>query len=156
MFRLLTRPVVERARTADVPREGFRSRDLCADVDMPTSPPRSDAGGLDGVADHVGRALEAVGILRHASIAREERDLNRPASRRIGVYALLVALYFASTVPMGLFLYGLKSEVGLDIFKTGGFHNYMLCLSASFPLKERTAGAAGSLNRHSAFLWRRR
>ena len=68
--------------------------------------------------------------------------MNRPAARRIGVYALLVALYLASTVPVGLFLYSLKSDVGLDIFKTGGFHTYMQCLSTSFPLKDRTAGAA--------------
>ena len=68
--------------------------------------------------------------------------MNGPAARCIGVYALLVALYLASTVPVGLFLDSLKSDVGLDIFKTGGFHTYMQCLSTSFPLKDRTPGAA--------------
>ena len=70
--------------------------------------------------------------------------MNRPGPRRIGVYALVVAVYLASTVPVGLFLYSLKSYVGLDIFKTGGFHAYVQCLSTSFPLKDRTAGVTGN------------
>ena len=42
------------------------------------------------------------------------------ALRRAGLYAFFVALYLVSTVPVGLFLYSLKTEVGLNIFKHGG------------------------------------
>jgi hypothetical protein len=53
---------------------------------------------------------------------------------RIALYFGLLAFYLASTVPVGLFLYSIKTEVGIDIFRYGGFHAYMQCLSASFPL----------------------
>lgn len=53
---------------------------------------------------------------------------------RIALYAVLFVVYLASTVPVGLFLYSIKSKVGLDLFKGGGFHAYMQCLSRSFPL----------------------
>ena len=54
--------------------------------------------------------------------------------RRIGLWATLLVVYLASTVPVGLFIYSMKTEVGLDIFRDGGFHTYMRCLSTSFPL----------------------
>jgi hypothetical protein len=56
--------------------------------------------------------------------------------RRAGLYALFVALYLISTVPVGLFLYSLKTEVGVDIFKHGGYHAYVQCLRQSFPLSD--------------------
>ena len=65
--------------------------------------------------------------------------MNVTVLRRIGLYAVLVALYLISTVPVGMFLYGLKTEAGMDIFEAGGFHAYMQCLSTSFPLKDRAA-----------------
>jgi hypothetical protein len=37
-------------------------------------------------------------------------------------------------VPVGLFIYSIKTEVGFDIFRDGGFHAYMGCLSTSFPI----------------------
>jgi hypothetical protein len=60
------------------------------------------------------------------------------ALRRAGLYAFFVALYLVSTVPVGLFLYSLKTEVGLDIFKHGGYHAYVQCLRQSFPLTDAT------------------
>ena len=38
-------------------------------------------------------------------------------ARRIGFYSLLLAVYLVSTVPVGLFLYSLKTAVGFDLFK---------------------------------------
>jgi hypothetical protein len=58
--------------------------------------------------------------------------------RRIAWYAILLVVYLASTVPVGLFIYSLKTKVGLDIFRDGGFHAYMGCLSRSFPLSRPT------------------
>lgn len=58
--------------------------------------------------------------------------------RRIALYAILLVVYLASTVPVGLFIYSMKTEVGLDIFRDGGFHAYMTCLSRSFPLSRPT------------------
>jgi hypothetical protein len=52
------------------------------------------------------------------------------------LFLLLFVLYLASTVPVGLMLYGLKSRVGWDVFAEGGFHAYVQCLQSSFPLSE--------------------
>lgn len=56
------------------------------------------------------------------------------SGRRIALYAALFVIYLISTVPVGLFLYSVKTAIGFDIFKEGGFHTYMRCLSTSFPL----------------------
>ena len=48
------------------------------------------------------------------------------------LFTVLLALYLASTVPVGLFLYSLKTDSGVNIFSEGGFHAYMRCLGKSF------------------------
>jgi hypothetical protein len=53
--------------------------------------------------------------------------------RRATFVAVALVLYLASTVPVGLFLYSLKTGAGIDIFRPGGFHRYMECLGKSFP-----------------------
>ena len=73
--------------------------------------------------------------------------------RRLVLYSLLFVLYLISTVPVGLFIYGVKTEVGFDIFRDGGFHAYMRCLSTSFPVgrtKVAVAPATESLPRCEA------
>src|SRR5262245_58850511 len=60
------------------------------------------------------------------------------AWRRIGLYTFALIVYLASTVPVGLLIYSIKTGVGLDIFRDGGFHAYMACLSSSFPLSSPT------------------
>jgi hypothetical protein len=64
--------------------------------------------------------------------------MTRKTWRRTGWYATLLVVYLASTVPVGLFIYSIKTEVGLDIFREGGFHAYMGCLSRSFPLQSKS------------------
>ena len=44
------------------------------------------------------------------------------------IIIVLILLYLASTVPVGLFLYSLKSAEGLNVFSKTGFHSYMHCL----------------------------
>jgi hypothetical protein len=61
----------------------------------------------------------------------------KPAGK-IALYALVFVLYLASTIPVGLFLYSLKSAEGINIFKRGGFHAYLRCLNTSFPLDKST------------------
>lgn len=39
-------------------------------------------------------------------------------------------LYLASTVPIGLFLYSLKTNSDIDLFKSTGFHGYLTCLQS--------------------------
>ncbi len=41
---------------------------------------------------------------------------------------LFLAIYLLSSIPVGLFLYSLKSDAGLNIFSKAGFHSYMSCL----------------------------
>jgi hypothetical protein len=53
--------------------------------------------------------------------------------RRATLVAVALVLYLASTVPVGLFLYSVKTGAGIDIFNPGGFHRYMQCLGKSFP-----------------------
>jgi hypothetical protein len=64
--------------------------------------------------------------------------MERKSGRRIGLYAILFVLYLISTMPVGLFLYSVKTWAGIDIFTHGGFHAYMRCLSTSFPLGRST------------------
>ena len=64
-------------------------------------------------------------------------------ARRIGFYSLLVAAYLVSTIPVGLFLYSLKTAVGFDLFKPGGVHAYMQCLHSSFPLADDAVSTGG-------------
>lgn len=41
-----------------------------------------------------------------------------------------VILYLASTVPVGLFLYTLKMDAGINVFKHTGFHGFVACLKS--------------------------
>jgi hypothetical protein len=40
----------------------------------------------------------------------------------------LLCLYLATSVPVGLFLYSVKSDIGINVFSKTGFHSYMSCL----------------------------
>lgn len=44
------------------------------------------------------------------------------------IFLLLLALYLVTSVPVGLFLYSLKSNAGINVFSKTGFHSYMHCL----------------------------
>ena len=68
--------------------------------------------------------------------------MERRVVRRLALYSLLFLLYLMSTVPVGLFLYSFKTEVGFDIFRDGGFHAYMQCLSTSFPIIKTNVAVA--------------
>jgi hypothetical protein len=65
--------------------------------------------------------------------------LKTTALKRIGLYTFLAILYLVSTVPVGLFLYSLKTDAGFDIFSPGGYHAYVQCLGNSFRLKNVVA-----------------
>ena len=68
--------------------------------------------------------------------------MNWRIARRLVLYSLLFVLYLVSTVPVGLFIYSIKTEVGFDIFRDGGFHTYMRCLNTSFPVGRTKAAVA--------------
>ncbi len=44
------------------------------------------------------------------------------------VIAFLI-IYVITSVPIGLFIYSLKSDLGINIFSKTGFHAYLECLS---------------------------
>lgn len=44
------------------------------------------------------------------------------------LFIILLVLYLVTSVPVGLFLYSVKSEMGLNVFSDTGFHSYMHCL----------------------------
>lgn len=49
--------------------------------------------------------------------------------KKVLIGMFLLVLYLVSSVPVGLFLYSLKSELfGVNIFTNTGFHSYMYCL----------------------------
>lgn len=49
--------------------------------------------------------------------------------KKLAFYTLLFLVYLVSTVPVGLFLYTLKSDqLGINIFSKTGFHAYLQCL----------------------------
>ncbi len=37
-------------------------------------------------------------------------------------------IYLATAVPVGLFIYSTKSDLGINVFRKTGFHSYMQCL----------------------------
>ena len=41
-----------------------------------------------------------------------------------------VLLYLISTVPVGLFLYSMKMDMGIDVFQRTGFHGFVACLKS--------------------------
>jgi hypothetical protein len=53
--------------------------------------------------------------------------MKKPFKISLIVLALLV-LYFLTVIPVGLFLYSVKSDLGINMFTKGGFHSYMHCL----------------------------
>jgi hypothetical protein len=48
--------------------------------------------------------------------------------KNILIASFVLALYLASTVPVGLFLYSLKSSYGINVFSETGYHSYTHCL----------------------------
>ncbi len=50
--------------------------------------------------------------------------------KKIILILLCFLLYLASTVPVGLFLYSMKTNSDLDVFKKTGFHGYLSCLKS--------------------------
>ena len=36
--------------------------------------------------------------------------------------------YLVTSVPVGLFLYSMKSDMGINVFEKTGFHSYVQCL----------------------------
>ena len=49
-------------------------------------------------------------------------------TRKIFMVILFLAVYLISAVPIGLFLYSIKSNADLNIFTKTGFHAYKTCL----------------------------
>ena len=41
---------------------------------------------------------------------------------------LVLTLYVATAIPVGLFLYSFKMDLGINIFSHTGFHSYVSCL----------------------------
>lgn len=39
-----------------------------------------------------------------------------------------IVLYFVSIVPVGLFLYTLKMDLGIDMFSKTGVHSFGVCM----------------------------
>ena len=60
-------------------------------------------------------------------IDMKTKCLPNVAKRTFRILFCLV-LYLVSSVPVGLFLYSLKSNMELNIFSKTGFHGYMSCL----------------------------
>ncbi len=50
-------------------------------------------------------------------------------ARRFLIVIIFFALYLISTVPIGLFLYSVKSNSDINIFTKTGFHAYQACLA---------------------------
>jgi hypothetical protein len=51
-----------------------------------------------------------------------------PAIRKTLLGFFFVVIYLVTSVPVGLFLYSLKSRADINIFSKTGFHSYIYCL----------------------------
>lgn len=52
--------------------------------------------------------------------------------KKILFYFLLFCIYIISTIPIGLFLYTIKTNKDINIFSESGFHAYEQCLKQEF------------------------
>ena len=64
--------------------------------------------------------------------------MNVTTLKRAALVAVLLGLYLTTAVPIGLLAYTIKTDVGFDIFRSGGMHAFEQCLRSSFPLRNRT------------------
>ena len=48
--------------------------------------------------------------------------------KKAGLAFIILFFYLVTSVPVGLFLYSLKSNLDIDIFSKTGFHGYLYCL----------------------------
>lgn len=56
--------------------------------------------------------------------------------RRPVLLVLVAFAYLASVVPVGIGLYWLKSELGINIIRHGGWHDFRACVDQTLdPLK---------------------
>ena len=49
---------------------------------------------------------------------------------------LFLVIYLVTSVPVGLFLYSLKSNANIDVFSKTGFHSYLYCLKEQASLAD--------------------
>lgn len=71
----------------------------------------------------------------------------KPLWRRWWFWPLALVLYVVSTVPVGLLVYSLKTEMGWNIFRRTGYHSYLRCLQreadkVQFEMPQRQAPSA--------------
>lgn len=48
--------------------------------------------------------------------------------RNIFLFFALLVLYVVTAVPFGLFVYSLKTDLGINLFQKTGFHSFVQCL----------------------------
>jgi hypothetical protein len=64
----------------------------------------------------------------HQPLSKTVRVPRRNPWFRALLAIIAFVLYLTSTVPVGMTLYAIKSEMGWDVFKRGGFHTLASCL----------------------------
>jgi hypothetical protein len=65
----------------------------------------------------------------------------RRIMKKFMLFTLLGMVYLAASVPVGLFIYSMKSKMGIDVFATTGFHGYMSCLQEQVAIAQKEKGA---------------
>ena len=50
--------------------------------------------------------------------------------KKVLIVLFCVVLYIVTAVPIGMFLFTMKMDMGVDIFKRTGFHGYVACLKS--------------------------
>lgn len=63
-------------------------------------------------------------------------DVRQKISSRRFMLLIFVIIYVVTVVPVGLFLYSLKSNAGYNVFSKGGYHTYLKCLAVSVELAD--------------------
>lgn len=50
-------------------------------------------------------------------------------AKRVALVLAVLVFYLVTSVPVGLFLYTLKTKAGWDVFSGTGFHAYTSCVN---------------------------
>jgi K+-transporting ATPase A subunit len=49
-------------------------------------------------------------------------------SKYLFIILLALIIYVLTAIPLGMYIYSLKTEKGIDLFKQTGVHSYISCL----------------------------
>ena len=71
--------------------------------------------------------------------------------KKLIFFVLFMVFYVVTCVPVGLFIYSMKSDLGINIFSKTGYHAYIECLSQQIEKIDTPARNVKKLSAEDAY-----